>query len=75
MFEFHMGRILDILIVFEEGPFNLLFHGIIFPLNVSQRMLHLIQNIPNHQDFSLFFCFSIYLWQPGLSTVRYNLDL
>ena len=62
MYEFHMGRILDILIVFEEGPLNLLFHGIIFPLKVSERMLHLIQNIPNHQDLSLFFCFWKIIW-------------
>ena len=62
MYEFHMGRILDILIVFEEGPLNLLFHGIIFPLKVSERMLHLIQNIPNHKDFSLFFCFWKIIW-------------
>ena len=62
MYEFHMRRILDILIVFEEGPFNLLFHGIIFPLKVSQRMLHLIQNIPDHQDVSLLFCFWEIIW-------------
>ena len=62
MYEFHMGRILDILIVFEEGPLNLLFHGIIFPLKVSERMLHLIQNIPDHQDFSLFFCVKYFAW-------------
>ena len=37
------------LIVFEEQPLNLLFHGIIFPLKVETRGLHLILNLHNLQ--------------------------